>query len=979
MLSSDIFTSVRLIVIFVSVTFHNRFALQRLLVISTQQVIVAGLDVIRLRDDIGNAVHFCSIDNRSVDQEIVTFYGSSHHACSLQVISNYHVSIDVPGTYPEDGFLLVKNLNDCPQRYIAIQGEPRSCNITVTAANFQLNLQSNVSVSMSEVKEAESVRQCGKSNPVTESNDREMYISDCKSIHEYNKVIECVSEQGLAGSCRFYLPSSCNVSLSKHEAISQCLDSGFPKTERVLLMYRVHIAQLYLLDNGILSVDISTFSDLKYLKELYLDHNKLEELQPGVFNGLLNLELLSLRANQLSSLDSTVFKGLVKLEKLVLSENKLSTLPETLIQDLVNLKNVGLSQNVLVTLDNTFFHDLKGLNVIDLYKNHLDYVPAGLFNGLENLELLAISENHQLETLPRSLFQDFKNLKVIHLHNNRLRQLPVEIFRGLEKMETLVLQNNPLQNIAHGTFQGLRTLKILRLRNCSLTELPRGIFRDLWNLTAIALANNELNSLDDDVFKGLHNLQRLILQSNSFEIFPVKIFYDLRKLTLLRLNSNKLSNLDADIFRNLVKLSFLDISHNNFMNIQIPSNILSQLTIFVISHNPLNEVNKKSLSGLTSETNLIVSQNEICECYAPQDVKCSAEDERSPYLTCDRLLSDRFLVVVMWLIGILSLAGNLFVIVWKQRDSHGNKVQSILLSNLAVSDLLMGVYMIIIASADVYFGNFFPLKSEKWRSGVTCRIAGTLSILSSEASVFFVTLISIDRYLHISFPLSTKNLNRKSIVITSILTWLFALALALIPNTLAGRNFKFYDNSHVCIGFPLALLETFTKQPIDLIEWEGVRFLFFSSYSIPSGVAVGLYYSTALFLGLNCICYLVILGCYIEIIRAVRASSKRTGRAQDMNMQIKMTVKVTAIVATDFLCWFPIIILGILVQTRAITLPPSVFAWLVTCVLPINSAVNPYLYTISEIISKHHKKSSEIAMQQKIICKDSTLNNKTCC
>ena len=962
MLSSDILNSVKLIVIIVSVTFHNQFVLQQL-VMSSQQVVVAGLEVTPLWDDIGNATQPCFIDNSSVEKGTITLRGSSHYACSLQVTSDRHVLIAVPSVYSEDNFFFVKNLNDCPQRYLAIYGEPQSCNVTVAADNFQLNLLSNASVSISQVKSTEAVRECEEMNTNPESEVLEMYNSSCTNLQEYENVTGCVSKEGLAGSCKLQLPPSCNVSISKHEAILQCLDSDLYKLEKVLLVYHGQIEQLRLSYNNILSIAINTFSNLKYLHELYLDHNKLEELQPGVFNGLLNLESLSLWANQLSTLNSTVFKDLIKLEKLDLTDNKLSTLPETLIQDLVNLKDVQLALNKLVTLESTFFHGLKGLHTINLYINHLISLPVGLFNGLENLQNLWISENHQLETLPQSLFNGSKNLKNLYLNSNKFELLPVEIFQGLENVEVLTIHANPLQNISSGTFQGLNTLRVLALAHTSLSKLPSGVFRDLENITALALGSNELNSLDDDVFKGLYNLQRLTLHYNNLKVLPVKIFDDLRKLTLLRLNYNQLSTLEPEVFENLAKLSFLDISHNNFKNIQIPPQVLGQLTIFAISHNPWNEVNKNSLSSLTNETNLIVSENEICECYAPKDVKCSAEDDRSPFLTCDRLLSDRFLVVVMWLIGILSLAGNFFVIVWKLKDSHGNKVQSTLLTNLAISDFLMGVYMIIIACADIYFGNNFPLKSEKWRSGATCRIAGTLSILSSEASVFFVTLISIDRYLRINFPLSTKNFDKKSVLVVSTLTWIFALALGIIPNILAGKNLKFYDNSHVCIGFPLALVESFTKESFGLIEWEGTLFKFFSSYSVSEGLDTGLYYSSALFLGLNSVCYLVILVCYLAIIRAVRVSSKRCGRTQDMNMQIKLTVKVTAIVATDFLCWFPIIILGILVQTRAITLPPSVFAWLVTCVLPINSAVNPYLYTISEVITKYRKKSENLPMR----------------
>ncbi len=73
--------------------------------------------------------------------------------------------------------------------------------------------------------------------------------------------------------------------------------------------------------------------------------------------------------------------------------------------------------------------------------------------------------------------------------------------------------------------------------------------------------------------------------------------------------------------------------------------------------------------------------------------------------------------------------------------------------------------------------------------------------------------------------------------------------------------------------------------------------------------------------------------------------------------EIRMTVKVAAIVLTDFCCWFPIILLGILVQLKILILPPSVFAWCVTVILPINSAINPYLYTIVALVSNRRKQA----------------------
>jgi len=55
----------------------------------------------------------------------------------------------------------------------------------------------------------------------------------------------------------------------------------------------------------------------------------------------------------------------------------------------------------------------------------------------------------------------------------------------------------------------------------------------------------------------------------------------------------------------------------------------------------------------------------------------------------------------IWLLGILALLGNLAVIAWRliRRDDH--PVQTCLLTNLAVSDFFMGVYLMIIAIKDL--------------------------------------------------------------------------------------------------------------------------------------------------------------------------------------------------------------------------------------------------------------------------------------
>ena len=47
-----------------------------------------------------------------------------------------------------------------------------------------------------------------------------------------------------------------------------------------------------------------------------------------------------------------------------------------------------------------------------------------------------------------------------------------------------------------------------------------------------------------------------------------------------------------------------------------------------------------------------------------------------------------------------------------------------------------------------------------------------------------------------------------------VITWIISLGLGVIPSSLDGKDFNFYENSHVCIGLPLVLTEMFLTEKI---------------------------------------------------------------------------------------------------------------------------------------------------------------------
>ena len=271
--------------------------------------------------------------------------------------------------------------------------------------------------------------------------------------------------------------------------------------------------------------------------------------------------------------------------------------------------------------------------------------------------------------------------------------------------------------------------------------------------------------------------------------------------------------------------------------------------------------------------------------------------------------------------------------------------------------MIIGVYMIIISSADLYYKTF---PSEFWRVSFTCKFAGTLSVLSSEASVSFVTLISVDRLLAIKFPFTHRIGTTRSRKL-SLAVRLITISISILSTILSSINPDWYDVSEVCTGLPLSQRNVYEESfsvlglGVDVLDghlkpenWKERTVTI--TYNVISSFQPGMYFGIAIFTALNSICFIVICVCYTGIFLSSIQTAKKAGRARDTKQERKMATKMAAIVPTDLSCWAPIIILSILVQSGRYVVTPRVFTWIVTFVLPINSAINPFLYTLAALI-----------------------------
>ena len=93
---------------------------------------------------------------------------------------------------------------------------------------------------------------------------------------------------------------------------------------------------------------------------------------------------------------------------------------------------------------------------------------------------------------------------------------------------------------------------------------------------------------------------------------------------------------------------------------------------------------------------------------------------------------------------------------------------------------------------------------------------------------------------------------------------------------------------------------------------------------------------------------------YIAIICKVFKSKRRlkahggSKTNNSLNRESALARRVFAIILTDFCCWIPVIILGILSLVEKFNDPEgTAYVWFAVFVLPVNSSVNPLLYTFS--------------------------------
>lgn len=303
------------------------------------------------------------------------------------------------------------------------------------------------------------------------------------------------------------------------------------------------------------------------------------------------------------------------------------------------------------------------------------------------------------------------------------------------------------------------------------------------------------------------------------------------------------------------------------------------------------------------------------------------------------LLDNAILRVAVWIVAMIAMIGNCLVIIGRMMMREINvvsvlvfyflppkfqyilssliilfkiiKVHSFFIKNLAMADLLMGIYLLIIAYYDIKFRNYYILHEEEWRLSWQCTFAGVISAVSSEASVFILAIITIDRYISVMNPFTIKRHSMQFAILAMFTVWIGSIILALMP-LLAKDLFisKFYGNNGVCLG-----LQIHDSNGFD--------------------------YSTFLFCCINSTAFMFILFAYVRMSTTIMHSAigLRTTQQQDRNI----AKRCAFIVVTDGICWLPIVMIK-LAALSGMHINQDLYAWVAVFLLPVNSGKFKFIF-----------------------------------
>uniref|UniRef100_A0A4X1SZ30 Thyrotropin receptor n=1 Tax=Sus scrofa TaxID=9823 RepID=A0A4X1SZ30_PIG len=595
-------------------------------------------------------------------------------------------------------------------------------------------------------------------------------------------------------------------------------------------------------------------------------------------------------------------------------ETHLKTIPSRAFSNLPNISRIYLSIDAtLQQLESQSFYNLSKMTHIGIFNTGLRIFPdLTKVYSTDVFFILEITDNPYMTSIPANAFQGLCNETLtLKLYNNGFTSVQGHAFNGT-KLDAVYLNKNKYLTVIDkdafgGVFSGPTLLdvsytSVTALPPKGLEHLKELIARNTWTLKKLPLSLSFLHLTRADLSYPSH----CCAFKNQKKIRGILESLMCNESSIRSLRQRKSVNAVNGPFYQEYEEDLGDSSVGNKENSKF-QDTHSNSHYYVFFEEQEDEIIGfgQELKNPQEETlQAFDSHYDYTVCGGSEDMVCTPKsDEFNP---CEDIMGYRFLRIVVWFVSLLALLGNVFVLVILLTSHYKLTVPRFLMCNLAFADFCMGMYLLLIASVDLYTQSEYYNHAIDWQTGPGCNTAGFFTVFASELSVYTLTVITLERWYAITFAMRLdRKIRLRHAYAIMAGGWVCCFLLALLP--LVGISS--YAKVSICLPMD-------TETPLAL------------AYII-------------LVLLLNIVAFTIVCSCYVKIYITVRNPQYNPG-----DKDTKIAKRMAVLIFTDFMCMAPISFyaLSALMNKPLITVTNSKI--LLVLFYPLNSCANPFLYAI---------------------------------
>ena len=384
-----------------------------------------------------------------------------------------------------------------------------------------------------------------------------------------------------------------------------------------------------------------------------------------------------------------------------------------------------------------------------------------------------------------------------------------------------------------------------------------------------------------------------------------------------------------------------------------------------------------------------IDVDQVCDgkqdCDDNKDERDCKNNDNSVFSSEQEMIAIPALKSCFWIMGIAVISGNLYVIASKIhllltiKLNKFLKYQHSFILSISIADMIMGIYLLIIAVHSVYYSGYYGQIDFEWRSSLRCSLTGSLAVLSSEASCFFMVLLTSTRLYAIYKPFSTPLASTHKYKLAIVSIWLMAFLIAVLP--ILHQTFDYFVQNKVNFSNLFTRSKIWNKKKIikfacrlaimknksiecNCNDWDSIKSFLKTSYPEYSPKAEFGYYGQTsvcmprfyvyrgesaweysfVIITLNFLCFFFIAVSYVCIFIKSKNNTIETETNQREKEQSRIQRRISRIIITNFLCWIPICVMAF-VKLSGFYVDDVAYIVSAGLLLPINSAFNPFLYS----------------------------------